>query len=467
MMKRIHAFLPESIGTRALEGQGEIAAIGRIGKPLGETSTIKAIAGETTAEFTLIYTKSTELSLVHYALERMLQIADDTSADLLYADHFLQKGDELTPAPVIDYQKGSLRDDFDFGGLLLYRTSALKEASARMEKDYHFAALYDLRLKVSQKGSLEHIGEYLYYEIETDLRSSGEKLFDYVDPRNRASQIEMEDAVTEHLKAIGGYLEPVFREIDLDEGDFPVEASVVIPCKNRVKTIADALKSALSQKTDFPYNVIVVDDNSEDGTVDVIKSFLGDPKLVYIAQDPTWHAIGGNWNAAIHHPLCGRYALQLDSDDIYYNEYTVQKFVDAFRTQRCAMVVGCYQITDFDLNPLPPGVVEHREWTPENGRNNALRVNGLGAPRGFYVPLLRSLNFPTTKYGEDYAVGLRISREYQIGRIWDVLYTCRRWGGNSDGNLSIERVNANNYYKDRIRTWELEARIAKKNVKNS
>ena len=461
-MKRIHAFLPEGIGTKALEGQPEIDKISAIDKPLGETSTIKAIAGETTAEFTLIYTKSTELSMVHYALERMLQIADDTGADLLYADHFLQKGGELTPAPVIDYQNGSLRDDFDFGGLLLYRTSALKEASARMDRDYHFAALYDLRLKVSQKGRLEHIGEYLYYEIETDLRTSGEKQFDYVDPRNRASQIEMEEAVTEHLKAIGGYLEPVFRSIDITEGDFPVEASVVIPCKNRVKTIADALKSALSQKTDFPYNVIVVDDNSVDGTVDVIKSFLGDPKLVYIAQDPTWHAIGGNWNAAIHHPLCGRYALQLDSDDIYYNEYTVQKFVDAFRAQRCAMVVGCYQITDFDLNPLPPGVVEHREWTPENGRNNALRVNGLGAPRGFYVPLLRELNFPTTKYGEDYAVGLRISREYQIGRIWDVLYTCRRWGGNSDGNLSIEKVNANNYYKDRIRTWELEARIAKK-----
>ena len=461
-MKRIHAFLPEGIGKKALEGQQEIDKISAIGKPLGETSTIKAIAAESDAEFTLIYTKSTELSMVHYALERMLQIADDTGADLLYADHFLQKADELTPAPVIDYQMGSLRDDFDFGGLLLYRTEALKAASARMEKDYHFAALYDLRLKVSQKGRLEHIGEFLYYEIETDLRSSGEKLFDYVDPRNRASQIEMEDAVTEHLKAIGGYLEPEFRSIDITEGDFPVEASVVIPCKNRVKTIADALRSALSQKTDFPYNVIVVDDNSVDGTVDVIKSFLGDPKLVYIAQDPTWHAIGGNWNAAIHHPLCGRYALQLDSDDIYYNEYTVQKFVDAFRAQRCAMVVGCYQITDFDLNPLPPGVVEHREWTPENGRNNALRVNGLGAPRGFYVPLLRSLNFPTTKYGEDYAVGLRISREYQIGRIWDVLYTCRRWGGNSDGNLSIEKVNSNNYYKDRIRTWELEARIAKK-----
>ena len=458
-MNSIHAFIPEGISIDPLKGQKEIARISSIDTSLGETKTIKAIAEETKSEFTLIYTKTTELSFVHFALERMLQIAADTGADLLYADHFLQKGDELTQAPVIDYQKGSLRDDFDFGGLLLYRTSALKAAVAGMDREYKFAALYDLRLKVSQKGRIEHIGEYLYYEIETDLRSSGEKLFDYVDPRNRASQIEMEEAVTDHLKAIGAYLKPEFRSIDIDGGEFSVEASVVIPCKNRVKTIADALRSALSQKTDFPYNVIVVDDNSTDGTVDVIKSFLGDPKLVYNAQDPSWHAIGGNWNAAIHHPLCGRYALQLDSDDIYKNEFTVQKFVDAFRAQRCAMVVGCYEITDFDLNPLPPGLVEHREWTPENGRNNALRVNGLGAPRGFYVPLLRTLNFPTTKYGEDYAVGLRISREYQIGRIWESLYICRRWGGNSDGNLTIAAVNANNYYKDRIRTWELEARI--------
>jgi glycosyltransferase involved in cell wall biosynthesis len=270
----------------------------------------------------------------------------------------------------------------------------------------------------------------------------------------------MEQAVTDHLKAVGGYLAPSFKTVDLTEGEFAFEASVVIPCKNRVKTIGDALRSALNQKTDFPYNVIVVDDNSTDGTVDVIRSFLSDPKLIYIAQDPTWHAIGGNWNAAIHHPACGRFALQLDSDDLYFDENTVQKFVDAFREQDCAMVVGCYRMTDFDLNPLPPFVVEHREWTPENGRNNALRVNGLGAPRGFWTPLLRRINFPTTKYGEDYAVGLRISREYQIGRVYDVLYTCRRWGGNSDSDLSIEKVNANNFYKDRIRTWELRARIA-------
>jgi len=460
-MKTVDCFVSLASQAAILSGEPEVASVRLLEAPLSQSAAVRSAACAASAEYTLFYTRQTELSLVHYALERMLQVARDTGAAMLYADRFISRGGEVVPAPLIDCQEGALRDDFEFGGLLLFRTDALKEAASRMTADYNAAGLYDLRLKISEKGRIEHIGEFLYYEIETDLRKSGEKQFDYVDPRNRQSQIEMEAAVTDHLKAIGGYLPPVFKTVDLTEGEFRFEASVVIPCKNRVKTIGDALRSALSQKTDFPYNVIVVDDNSTDGTVDVIKSFLGDPKLVYIAQDPTWHAIGGNWNAAIHHPSCGRFALQLDSDDLYYDENTVQKFVDAFRAQGCAMVIGCYRMTDFDLNPLPPYVVEHREWTPENGRNNALRINGLGAPRGFWTPLLRKLNFPTTKYGEDYAVGLRISREYQIGRVWDVLYTCRRWGGNSDSDLSIERVNANNFYKDRIRTWELQARIAK------
>ena len=419
------------------------------------TAQVKEVAAQADTEYTLIYTRTTRLSWVQFGLERLLQIAGDTGAALIYADHF----DGEAPAPVIDYQPGSLRDDFDFGGVQVYRTECLRKAVAAMDADYQYAGLYDLRLRVSELGPLVHVNEFLYYEIESDRRSSGEKLFDYVDPRNRAVQVEMEQACTSHLKRIGGYLEPVFKEVDLDSVPFDVEASVVIPCRNRVRTIGDALKSALSQETDFPYNVIVVDDNSTDGTVDVIKSFLDDPKLIYIAQDKTYHAIGGNWNAAIHHPKCGRFALQLDSDDMYSDCHTVQKFVDAFREQGCAMVVGTYQLTDFDLNPLPPGIIDHREWTPDNGRNNALRVNGLGAPRGFWTPLLREINFPTTKYGEDYAVALRISREYRIGRIYEVMYNCRRWGGNSDGTLDIEAVNRNNLYKDRIRTWELQARM--------
>ena len=424
------------------------------------TDAVKKIALNSSAEYTLIYLKHTALSFGHFSLERMLSIADDTSAAMVYADHFNVADGKRTEAPVIDYQVGALRDDFDFGSVLIYRTSALKEAVSGMDEDYKAAGQYDLRLRASRIGAVEHISEYLYYDIETDTRKSGEKLFDYVDPRNRASQIEMEKACTSHLKAIGGYLEPVFKDVKFSEEDFEYEASVVIPCKNRVKTIGTAIESALNQKTTFKYNVIVVDDNSDDGTVDVIKSFASDPRLVYIAQDKTWHGIGGNWNSALHHPKCGKFALQLDSDDLYSDDGVVQRFVDAFYAQNCAMVVGTYQLTDFNLQPIPPGVIDHREWTPDNGRNNALRINGLGAPRGFYTPLLKTLNFPPTKYGEDYAVGLRVSREYQIGRLYDVMYNCRRWDSNSDASLDVQKLNANNFYKDKIRSWELKARIA-------
>lgn len=424
------------------------------------TDAVRKIASASGTPFTMIYTKFTVLSFGAYSLDRLVQVAEDSGAAMAYADHFNVAGGERKQVPLIDCQFGALRDDFDFGSVLLYKTSALKEAVSRMKADYKFAGLYDLRLKVSEKGSLVHVSEYLYYEVETDNRKSGEKLFDYVDPKNRAVQVEMEQAVTEHLKAIGGYLEPKFKHIDFGNDPFEYEASVVIPCKNRVRTIEDAITSALSQKTTFKYNVIVVDDNSDDGTVDKIKKHLDDPKLIYIAQDPTWHGIGGNWNSALHHPKCGRFALQLDSDDMYADENTVQKFVDAFYANNCAMVIGSYQLTDINLNILPPGVIDHKEWTPENGRNNALRINGLGAPRGFWTPLLKTLNFPPTKYGEDYAVALRVSREYQIGRIYDVMYNCRRWDNNSDAALDIDKVNANNFYKDKIRTWELQARIA-------
>lgn len=423
------------------------------------TGVILEAASLAQAEYALLWVKESDVRLVDLALERMLQVADDTGAVMVYADRFnILPGGETVEAPVIDCQEGALRDDFDFGQLLLLRTSALKEAAAGMDRDFRFAGLYDLRLRLSRIGRLEHVSEYLYYDMETDLRKSGEKQFDYVDPRNREVQLEMEYALTEHLKAVGAYLEPRFREVDLSEGDFRYEASVVIPCRNRARTVGEAIRSALSQTTDFPYNVIVVDDNSTDGSVDVIRSFADDPRLVYIAQDDSYHAIGGNWNAAVHHPLCGRFAIQLDSDDTYFDDTTVQKFVDAFREQRCAMVIGTYRMTDYEMNTLPPGVIDHREWTPDNGRNNALRINGLGAPRAFWTPLLREINFPVTKYGEDYAVALRISREYQIGRIYDVVYNCRRWDGNSDAALDIRQVNANNLYKDRIRTWELLAR---------
>lgn len=468
MAKNINCFIPYQSDEQVqqtvenLRAQELVNEIYFLKGDIRTTENMRFIAANATTKYSLVYTKYNTLSLVLFALERMECLIEDAGADMVYSDHFNKVGNVCTNAPVIDYQLGALRDDFDFGSVLFYRSSALKDAVSRMDVDYQYAGLYDLRLKVSQKGALEHINEYLYYDVELDNRKSGEKLFDYVDPKNRGVQIEMEKAVTQHLKDINGYLEPKFADVDMSPAGFEYEASVIIPCKNRVRTIGDAISSALSQKVDpkYKYNVIVVDDNSEDGSVDVIKSFLGNEKLVYIAQDKSWHAIGGNWNVALHHPKCGKFAIQLDSDDTYSDENTVQRFIDAFHEQNCAMVVGTYRMTNFNGETIPPGVIDHKEWTPDNGRNNALRINGLGAPRAFYTPMLRTINFPTTKYGEDYAVGLRVSREYQIGRIYDVVYNCRRWDDNSDANCDLIAMNNNNFYKDRIRTWELKARIA-------
>lgn len=429
-----------------------------------ETATLRAIASLCDAPYTLLYTKTTVLEWGYLALDRWLQIVQDTNAGMSYADHFDVADGKRSKVPVIDYQKGSLRDDFDFGPVWLFRTMAFGEAVSRMDTDYSFGALYDLRLKVSERWELVHINEYLYYEVETDTRKSGEKLFDYVDPKNRATQVEMEQICTAHLKAVGAYLAPGDqKELDYAtlKDDFAYEASVVIPVKNRAKTIRDCILSAWKQETSFNYNILIVDDNSTDGTSEIIDELaLQSDRVFHICQDTTFHGIGGNWNVALHDPRCGRFALQLDSDDMYFDAHTVEKFVKAFYEQRCAMVIGTYRMTDFDLNTIPPGIIDHKEWTPENGRNNALRINGLGAPRGFYVPLLRTMNFPTTKYGEDYEVGLRISREYKIGRIYDVIYNCRRWNDNSDAALDIEQTNRNNVYKDRLRTWELQARIS-------
>ena len=440
------------------------------------TDAIREIAAKADTKFTMICLKP-HIEWVYLGQERMVQVMEMTDATMVYADHFAKMGESIVEAPVIDYQIGALRDDFDFGSVLLWNTEKLKALVAQMDTNYEFAGLYDLRLRAShaislQPSAISHIPEYLYYEIEEDTRKSGEKLFDYVDPRNRQVQIEMEACVTAHLKRIGAYLKPgKYKSLPKADDTYPVTASVIIPCKNRVRTIADAIHSALSQKVreGYSFNVIVVDDNSTDGTAEAIQS-IKDNKLIYIAQDKTWHAIGGNWNVAIHDPRCGKYAIQLDSDDTYFDETTVQKFIDAFAglepeqanhaAPQYGMVIGTYQLTNMAGEVLPPGIIDHREWTEENGRNNALRINGLGAPRGFYVPLLRTINYPTTKYGEDYAVGLRISREWRIGRIYDVVYNCRRWEDNSDANCNIVAMNRNNWYKDCLRTWELLSRLA-------
>ena len=427
---------------------------------LSASATLRATASRSDADFTLLYTQYTTFVPGYFALERMMRIAEDSGAGMAYADYYHMTEGRQVKVPVIDYQYGSLRDDFNFGPLLLFHAAALREAASRMTTDFQFAGLYDLRLKLSQKAPLVHINEYLYSVVENAPHKNSEKIFDYVDPKNRSIQIEMEAACTEHLKAIGGYLEPRFEKIAFDAGNFEYEASVIIPVRNRVRTIADAIESVLKQQARFKFNLIVIDNHSTDGTTEAIDCFANDERVIHLTPERNDLGIGGCWNLGIHHPKCGKFAVQLDSDDLYKDEHTLQTMVNAFYEQQCGMVVGTYLMTDFDMNPMAPGIIDHKEWTPDNGRNNALRINGLGAPRAFYTPLLRQVKVPNTSYGEDYALGLNISRRYQIGRVYEVVYLCRRWEGNSDALLDIEQINANNLYKDRIRTWELQARIA-------
>ena len=425
---------------------------------LNSSKTVAQIASNCNTEFALIYTKYTTLHLGYFALERFLEIAEESKAGMVYADHYQWIDDKRIPTPLIACQEGSLRDDFNFGSVLIYRSCLLKSAVAQTRDDYPYAGLYNLRLTVSRIAPIVHINEYLYTEVETDKRKSGQKIFDYVDPKNRAVQIDMERACTEHLKMVGGYLEPIFAPVQFDETPFEYEASVIIPVFNRVLTIDDAIRSVLIQQTDFPYNLIIIDNHSTDGTTEAIKKYEADPRVIHLIPNRHDLGIGGCWNMGVHHPKCGKFAIQLDSDDVYADGTALTKMVNAFYEQHCAMVVGTYRMTNFELETIPPGIIDHQEWTPQNGRNNALRINGLGAPRAFYTPILRQIKLPNTSYGEDYALGLRLSRHYQIGRVYDVVYCCRRWEGNSDSALDIVKQNAHNLYKDRIRTWELQAR---------
>ncbi len=460
---------------KALRSSGVVARIILIGDPavipdaldvvgisngnLFSTQTIREFTQKINTRYTLICTKSLPFDLGQNALSRMMQVSEATSAGMVYSDFFEQIHEIVKPHPVIEYLDGSLRDDFDFGSLMLYRTDIMVAAVEKMDQLFELAGLYDLRLKVSQQHKLIHLPEILYTELELDTRKSGEKLFDYVDTRNRFKQIEMEQACTLHLKAVGAWLPPIFRELFFSDDDFELEASVIIPVRNRAKTISDAINSVLSQETEFDFNLIIVDNHSTDGTTELIRTFAeSDDRIIHVIPKRNDLGIGGCWNEAVNHASCGKFAIQLDSDDLYIDNTVIKRIVDTFYEQRCAMVIGSYQMVNFNLESIPPGLIDHKEWTPDNGRNNALRINGLGAPRAFYTPVLREIQVPNVSYGEDYAVGLAISRHFRIGRIYNPLYLCRRWDENSDSSLDIATMNAHNFYKDKVRTLELWSR---------
>lgn len=427
---------------------------------LFSASAMKQMAGHSGHAFTLFCNGTSPVRPGPWAVERMVQAAEDTSAGMVYGDYYQVRENVLQPHPVIDYQEGSLRDDFNFGPMMLLRTDVLKKAAARMAAEWIYAGWYDLRLKISQEAPVFRIPEFLCQSRVGELRKAGEQQFDYVDPQNRAVQIEMEQACTLHLKDIGAFLEPEYRMTDLSVQDFEVEASVIIPVRNRASTIEDAVRSVLCQVTDFTFNLLVADNHSTDGTTEILQRLSTEDKRIHlIIPDRSDLGIGGCWTLAVMDPRCGKFAVQLDSDDLYAGDDVLQRIVDTFYAERCAMVVGSYQMVNFRLEEIPPGIIDHREWTPGNGPNNALRVNGLGAPRAFFTPLLRQIRLPNSSYGEDYAAGIRISREYRIGRIYEPLYLCRRWEDNTDASPDIVKSNGHNLYKDRLRTMELRARI--------
>lgn len=424
------------------------------------TDTFKKIIENLESDYVVLLLKSTLIEPNYFGIERFLRVAEDTQAAIVYSDYIEIKNNTTITHPTIDYQTGSVRDDFNFGGMVVINSRLLKEVIEEVD-DYKFAGWYSIRLALSRKGEFIRIPETLYTLIETDTRKSGERQFDYVDPKNRTVQIEMENAFTAHLKSVNAFITPGV-EVEAFESGFPVEASVIIPVKNRVKTIGDAINSVLQQETSFNFNLIIVDNHSDDGTTEAIEGFkVIDKRVIHLIPDRNDLGIGGCWNMAVHSKYCGRFAVQLDSDDLYKDKNTLEQIVNKFHKEKSAMVIGSYEMTDFNLNQIPPGIIDHREWTDDNGMNNALRINGLGAPRAFYTKILREIKIPNVSYGEDYAVGLAISRNYKISRIYEPLYVCRRWEGNSDAALSIEKLNRNNLYKDRIRTIEILARINK------
>jgi Glycosyl transferase family 2 len=425
-------------------------------------TTLNRLIEKIKTKYFLMIVQAQRIELGQNALERMISVAEQTQAGIVYADYYEISKDERDEHPVNEYQLGSIRDGFDFGPLLLFSTAAVKKALKKYGRieNVEYAGLYDLRLKVAIDHRLFHIQEFLSTKVSSDPSQNGEKQFYYVDPHNRQVQKEMEKVATKYLKYIGAYLEPKFEKVRKVDFPFPVEASVIIPVRNRLNMVADAVKSVLEQKADFPFNCIVIDNYSTDGTTYLLRELAkGHQQVKLLIPQRTDLGIGGCWNEAIFSEYCGRYAVQLDSDDMYNGPHILQKIVDEFHRRNYAMVIGSYKLVNMKLEELPSGIIDHREWTPTNGRNNALRINGLGAPRAFNTALLREAGgFPNVSYGEDYAIALRLSRQYQIGRIYEPLYLCRRWEGNSDSALPIEKVNQHDEYKDNVRTMEILAR---------
>ena len=424
----------------------------------GSCSTIRHIAKMVQSDFALLALAESTVELGQGAIDRLVQVAEYSDAPMVYSDYMEMKNGILTEHPVIDYQLGSLRDDFNFGPVRFYRAEVLKAFRYENYEMLKYAGRYALRLRASRMGELVHIPEYLFMQVETDTRSSGEKQFDYVKASAREYQLEMEQVCTAHLRDIGALLLAPFPETSFTE-DFDTEVSIIIPVRNRVTTIRDAIVSVLIQKTTFRFNLIVVDNYSTDGTAEILNEYSEQGKLIHIVPERKDLGIGGCWNEAVFHPACGKFCVQLDSDDLYVDENTLQSIVDKFYEENCAMVIGSYRMTNFNLEEIPPGVIDHREWTDDNGPNNALRINGLGAPRAFYTPILRQIRVPNVSYGEDYALGLAISGKYRIGRLYQPVYLCRRWEDNTDASLDANKMNIHNLYKDRIRTFELQARI--------
>jgi hypothetical protein len=423
---------------------------------------IKKVVEETSTPYLLLINGSKQVELTKNTFDSFISQAIKTQAGWIYSDYYEKKKDKLTLHPLIDYQAGSVRDDFDFGNCFMVRTGAAKDCLQKLysaKSNLHYSGLYDLRLAISRHSDVMRISDALYSVHIVDETSAANKMFEYVNPRNREVQIEMEKVFTHHLKEIGAYVDPNIKKSVSFENKFNCEASIVIPVKNRVNTIGDAITSALNQKTKFNFNIIVVDNHSDDGTTKlIVNKSSEDKRIVHIIPERTDLGIGGCWNEAISHPECGKYSVQLDSDDLYSDGNTLQKIVDKFYGEKCAMVIGSYKLTDINLNEIPPGLIDHREWTDENGHNNALRINGLGAPRAYFTPIVKGIKFPNVSYGEDYAMGLAISSRYKVGRIYEPVYLCRRWEGNTDASLSIEKLNAHNFYKDALRTKEITLR---------